>query len=178
MTTASYGCSVWPESARSIVWVVATPRSRPRPASREGTVDEGAVYDDIYVVEAVHDCLPGVTAGVTREVDLGQLPEDGQRQVRGDDPVRLVHDLGDLEVYHEARQHVRLDGLEPVGRAYVLDHRPQRVFRGLHEILVHAHRGVPASILDQWCQRAWGLELGSGDAAALDQVEAQRSVYG
>ena len=68
--------------------------------------------------------LSNVTAGVTREVDLGQLPEDGQRQIRGDDPVRLVYDLGDLQVDHQARQHVGLDGLEPVGRAYVLDHRP------------------------------------------------------
>src|SRR5215204_2257411 len=42
-----------------------------------------------------------------------------------------------------------LDGLEPVGRAYMHDHRLERVFRGLHQVLVNAHGGVPARLLDQ-----------------------------
>ena len=67
---------------------------------------------------------PNVRADVKRDVDLGLLPEDGQGQIGGDDPVRLVYDLGDLQVDHQASQHVSLDGLEPVCRAYVLDHRP------------------------------------------------------
>ena len=53
-TMASCGCSSWPVRAlKSCLGRRHAPEVHQRKHSRERAVDEGAVYDDVYVVEAV-----------------------------------------------------------------------------------------------------------------------------
>ena len=52
-TTASCGCCSWPVRVRKSVWCRRHAPEVDRTSSRERAVDEGAVDDDVYVVEAV-----------------------------------------------------------------------------------------------------------------------------
>src|SRR5918995_52747 len=54
ITMASCGCFSWPVMARKSVWVAVTlPRLQQRKHQRERAVDEGAVDEDVYIVEAM-----------------------------------------------------------------------------------------------------------------------------
>ena len=67
-------------------------------------------------------------------VPLGRALEHVERQERGDDRIRDVHDLGQPEVDDRAAERVGRLGHEPARRDEVVDHREQRLARRHGEI--------------------------------------------
>src|SRR5579864_1348068 len=70
------------------------------------------------------------------------LAEDAQRQVEGNPPVRLIHDLADPKVAGEAAQDVGVLSRQAVIRDEPVDGVPNRVARVLHQVRPQGAYGV------------------------------------
>src|SRR5204863_9030049 len=88
--------------------------------------------------------------------------EDGLGQERGDDPVRRVHDLADLEIDGHAREDVRLLARDAALAHEVLDHVADGLLGGGEEIGAVGGGHEPGSPIRPWRERPLSAELTHG----------------
>src|SRR4051794_14354391 len=81
-------------------------------------------------------------------------PEDGVGHEAAHDPVGRVDDLADLEVAGQRAEDVGVRAREAALAAEVVDHRPDRGARRLHEVGLDPGRRVPARVVHARGERA------------------------
>src|SRR4051794_39140310 len=133
-------------------WRAPTPESGLVVAMLPLLSTRSLAHEVVRQLASLNQLLPAV-ARTPRRASL-LAPEDGVGHEAAHDPVRRVDDLADLEVAGERAEDVGVRPREAALAPEVVDHRPHRGSRGLHEIGLHPGRRVPARVVDPRGQRA------------------------